>query len=362
MVTLCSFLQQIHSDDPSCRAAVARRNATRGAQGLAPCSPRTGGYGKARQRLAESLRHGLMHQRGQRLQQGVPPAWLWHGRAVKIVDGSGGSMPDTEANQQAYPQLGSQKPGLGLPGARLVVGLSLACDAVLAAAVGRLKGKNTSEPMLCHSLYASLERDDVLLADRYYCSYGEVAVWSGRGIDSVMRLPQRRTADLQRGQRLGREEHVVSWAKPKRPAWLAEATYSEFPATSEIRELHVRATQRGCRTRVGLVATTLRDATVCTKEELAGLYRARWYAALELRSIKQTMQMDVLRCKTPAMVRKEMWGHLLVYNLLRATMAQAARRHGGAAPGAPARDTPDGRGLSLPVGAGDLNGTREDRL
>lgn len=100
MVTLCSFLQQIHSDDPSCRAAVARLNATRVAQGLAPCSPLTGGYCKARQRLSESLLHGLMHQSGQRLQQGVPPAWLWHGRAVKIVDGSGVSMPDTEANQQ----------------------------------------------------------------------------------------------------------------------------------------------------------------------------------------------------------------------------------------------------------------------
>jgi hypothetical protein len=328
MVTLCSFLQQIHSDDPSCRAAVARLNATRVAQGLAPCSPLTGGYCKARQRLAASLLHGLLHQSGQRLQQGVPPAWLWHGRAVKIVDGSGVSMPDTEANQQEYPQLGSQKPGLGFPGARLVVGLSLACGAVLAAAVGRLKGKNTSEPMLFHSLHASLEGDDVILADRYYCSYGEVALWSGRGIAIVMRLHQRRPADFQRGQRLGREDHVVSWAKPKRPAWLDEATYSALPATIEMRELRVRVPQRGFRTRVVLVATTLRDAAVFTKEELAGLYRARWYAELDLRSLKQTMQMDVLRCKTPAMVRKEIWGHLLVDNLLRATMAQAALRHG----------------------------------
>lgn len=327
VVTLCTFLSQIHSDDPSCRAAVARLSATRVAQGLAPCSPLTGGYCKARQRLAEALLHGLMHQSGQRLQQQVPTAWHWHGRAVKIVDGSGVSMPDTEANQQAYPQPGSQAPGLGFPVARLVVVLSLACGAVLAAAVGRIKGQQTSETMLFHGLHTHLERDDVILADRFYCSYWEIALLRGQGSDIVMRLHQRRQVDFQYGWRLGREDHVVSWSKPKRPAWMDEATYAELPATIDIRELRVRVPQRGFRTRVIFVATTLLDAQVYPKEELAGLYRARWHAELDLRSIKQTLQMDVLRCKTPAMVRKEIWGHLLVYNLLRAAMAQAALGH-----------------------------------
>jgi Transposase DDE domain len=328
VVTLCTFLSQIHSDDPSCRAAVARLNATRVAQGLESCSPRTGGYCKARQRLAESLFDGLMHQSGQRLQQQVPPAWHWHGRAVKIVDGSGVSMPDTEANQEAYPQPGSQKPGLGFPVARLVVVFSLACGAVLAAAVGRIKGQQSSEPMLFHRLYASLERGDVVLADRFYCSYWEVALLQGQGIDIVMRLHQRRQVDFREGRRVGREDHVVSWSKPKRPAWMDEATYVGLPATMNIRVLRVCVPQRGFRTRVVLVATTLLDAQMYSKEDLAGLYRARWHAELDLRSIKQTMQMDVLRCKTPAMVRKEIWGHLLVYNLLRAAMAQAALAHG----------------------------------
>lgn len=107
-----------------------------------------------------------------------------------------------------------------------------------------------------------------------------------------------------------------------------ETTYAGLPATIEMREWRVRVTQRGFRTRVGVVATTLLDVEAFTKEEVAGLYRARWYAELDLRSLQQTMQMDVLRCKTPAMVRKEIWGHLLVYNLLRAAMAQAALRHG----------------------------------
>jgi hypothetical protein len=101
LVTLGSFVPPIPRDAPSCRAAVARLQATRVAQGLAPCAPRPGGYGTARQRLAASRRHGLLPQRGQRLPQGLPPAWLWHGRAVKSVEGSGGSRPDTEAQQPA---------------------------------------------------------------------------------------------------------------------------------------------------------------------------------------------------------------------------------------------------------------------
>jgi hypothetical protein len=223
VVTLWTFLSQIHSDDPSCRAAVARLNATRVAQGLAPCSPLTGGYCTARKRLAESLFYGRMSQSGQRLQQQVPPAWHWHGRVVKIVDGSGVSMPDTEANPQDYPQPSSQAPGLGCPVARLVVVLALACGAVLAAAVGRLRGKNTREPRLFHSLYTSLERDDVVLADRFYCSYWEIAWLRGQGIDRVMRWHQRRQVDVRGGQRVGREDHVVAWTKPKRPAWMDEA-------------------------------------------------------------------------------------------------------------------------------------------
>ena len=128
-------------------------------------SPLTGGYCKARQRLPEALLQRLLQLSGQRLQQQVPAAWHWHGRAVKIVDGSAVSMPDTEANQQAYPQPGSQAPGLGFPVARLVVVLSLACGAVLARRSVGIKGKQTSEPMLFHGLYEHLERDDVVLAD-----------------------------------------------------------------------------------------------------------------------------------------------------------------------------------------------------
>jgi hypothetical protein len=124
LVTLCPFLSQLHSDDPSCRAAVARRNALRVAQGVRPGAPRTGGDGKARQRLPEALRQRLLWRSGQRLTQQGPAAWHWHGRTVQIVDGAAVSMPDTEENQQAYAQPGSQAPGVGCPVARIVVVLS----------------------------------------------------------------------------------------------------------------------------------------------------------------------------------------------------------------------------------------------
>jgi hypothetical protein len=224
LVTLCTFLSQIHRDDPSCRAAVARLNALRVAQGVAPGSPLTGGYCKARDRLPESLLQRLLGLSSQRLLQQVPTTWAWQGRAVQSVDGSAVSMPDTEANQQAYPQPGSQAPGLGFPVARIVVVLSLACGAVCGAALGPLKGKKTSENMLFHTLHAHLDQGDVVLADRYYGSYWEIALLRPRGLDVVMRLHQRRKVDFHCGRSVGHEDHIVLWTKPVRPAWMDEAT------------------------------------------------------------------------------------------------------------------------------------------
>jgi hypothetical protein len=327
VVTLWLFLSQVLSKDHSCLSAVARLLAYRAGRGLALCSARTGSYCKARQRLPESLLARLVRQTGGDLHGQAPPAWYWHGRAVKIVDGTGVSLPDTPANQKAYPQPGGQKPGLGFPVMRLVVVLSLACGAALDVAMGPSRGKQTGETALFRDLHGRLEPGDVVLADRYFCSYFEIALLQQRHVDAVMRLHQRRQVDFRQGRRLGPCDHVVVWHKPARPAWLDEATYAALPATLTVRELRVAVPQRGFRTRQLLVATTLLDGEAVPRGELAALYRARWHAELDLRSIKQSMQMDHLRCKSPAMARKEVWAHLLVYNLIRATMAQAALEH-----------------------------------
>jgi Transposase DDE domain len=327
VVTLCTFLGQILSDDHTCQAAVNRLIAWRVARGLPPCSADTGGYCKARRRLPETLLPRLVRDTADRLQQQAPAGWLFHGRAVTLVDGSTVSMPDTPANQDAYPQHGNQAPGCGFPIARIVVLLSLATGAVLDAAIGPRKGKLSGESALLRSLHGRLKRGDIALTDRGLCSYFEVALLLAQGVDVVMRQHTNRPVDFRSGHRLGHEDHTLEWTKPQRVRWMDPETYATIPETLTIRELRVRVVQRGFRSRTLIVMTTLLDAKEFSHDELAGMYRARWYAELDLRSIKQTLKMDVLRCQTPEMVRKEIWGHLLVYNLVRGLMAETAHRH-----------------------------------
>jgi len=327
-LTLWAFLSQIISPDGSCRAAVVRVLAWLVSRGQSPCSPKTDSYCKARQRLPESLLHRLVRETGKDLHRRSPVAWLWKGRRVKIADGTTVSMPDTPANQNAYPQPGSQKPGLGFPLLRLVAVFCLACGTVLDAALGRYQGKQLGENSLLRTIADVLEPDDVLLADRYFGGWFDIALWQQRQVDVVVRLHQLRRCDLRRGRRLGPNEHLVCCPKPQRPDWMDEATYQALPEELELREVRVRVRQRGFRTQVIVVVTTLLDADAYTAEDLAELYRLRWHAELDLRSLKITLGMDVLRCKSPAMVRKEVWAHFLAYNLIRAVMAQAAEEHG----------------------------------
>jgi hypothetical protein len=325
LVTLWVFLSQVLDPDHSCRAAVARFLAWRSAHGLPPCAADTGAYCKARGRLPEGVLARLTRATGRQLQDQAPPQWRWNGRTIKVVDGTTVSMPDTPDNQKEFPQNPTQQLGLGFPIARLVVLFSLAVGTVLDAALGRYQGKQTGETALFHTLHDRLEPGDILLADRYYGSFWEIALAQQRGADVVCRLHQRRRVDFRRGRRLGRQDHVVCWSKPKRPAWMDEATYAALPAVLEVREVRVRVRQPGFRTQVLVVVTTLLDPAEFPRDDVALLYRIRWHVELDLRALKQTLQMDVLRCRTPAMVRKEVWAHLLAYNLLRGLMAAAAR-------------------------------------
>jgi hypothetical protein len=328
LVTLWVFLSQVLDPDHSCRQAVARFLAWRVAQGLKPCSADTGAYCKARQRLPESLLAHLVRSTGRQLQDAAPAGWRWRGHTVKVVDGTTVSMPDSPDNRRAFPPPQGGYRGGGFPVARLVVLFSLAVGTVLDAALGRFQGKQTGETALFRTLHEHLGVGDVLLADRYYCSYWEIAFAQQRGANIVFRLHQRRRADFRRGLRWASGDHVVVWTKPKRPAWMDEATYAGLPDRLAVRELRVRVRQCGFRTRALVVATTLLDPQTAPAEELALLYRLRWYAELDLRALKAVMQMGVLRCQTEVLVRKELWAHFLAYNLLRTAMAQAAQECG----------------------------------
>lgn len=327
LVTLWVFLGQVLNADHSCRAAVARLIALRLSRGERPCSAETGAYCQARKRLPEGFFATVARQTGRALAAKVDPQWLWKGRQVYIYDGSAVSMPDTLANQRDYPQPDTQKPGLGFPLARIAAVFSLACGTVLDLGICRYAGKGQSEVGLLRTLWDLFLPGDVLLADRLMCNWTEFVMLQARGVDCVCRLTSHRAADFRRGQRLGDGDHVVQWPKPARPRSMEREAYDALPESLTVRECRVRVEQVGFRTVILLIATTLLDSTEVTKNDLARLYRARWNAELDLRSLKRTLQMDVLRCKTPELVRKEIWTHILAYNLIRTVMAQAATLH-----------------------------------
>jgi hypothetical protein len=256
LVTLWVFLSQVLDPDHSCRAAVSRFLAWRAARGLTPCSADTGAYCKARSRLPEGVLARLTRQTGKRTQDQSEGNWRWHGRAVKVVDGTTVSMPDTQENQEAFPQSRSQKPGVGFPVARLVALFSLAVGTVLDAALGRYLGKQTGEAALFRALPGNLEAGDLLRADRGYSSYWAIALVQRRGVDVVCRAHPSRFCDFRRGRRLGPEDHGVVWARPPRPGWMDEATYAAMPLTLPGRATRVRVRQPGFRTRALVVVTT----------------------------------------------------------------------------------------------------------
>lgn len=327
-VTLWTFLSQVLDPDHSCRQAVARLLAYRTARGLPRCSPDTGAYCKARARLPEELLKELTRSTGRQLHEQTPTDWLWKGRPVKVVDGTGISMPDTPKNQKAYPKSKKLSPGVGFPVLRLVVVFSLTVGTVLEAALGRFQGKGTGELSLFRQLAEQFQRGDVLVGDRLYGTYWNVAQALANGIDVVVRQHAGRAAVWFRGRGHRTDNRCVWWQKPQRPEWMSGHDYEQIPQWLRLRAVRVEVRQRGFRTRRLVLITTLTDAETIRGADLADLYRRRWQAELHLRSIKQSLQMDILRGRTPEMVRKELWAHLLVYNLVRVVMAQAARLEG----------------------------------
>lgn len=327
LVTLWVFLSQVLSADHSCRAAVARLISHRLSRGQRSCSAETGAYCQARKRLPEEFLAKVARQSGTALDSNVDPRWLWKERRVYTYDGSTVMMPDTPENQRAYPQNVAQQPGLGFPIARIAAIFSLASGAVLDLGICRYAGKGQSEAGLLRTLWSIFRPGDVLLGDRLLCAWTEMVILKGRGVDCVCRFTSHRRADFRRGKRLGKGDHIVSWPKPPKPRSIDRKTYDELPASLTIRECRIRVAHVGFRTKTLVIATTLLDAVEFTKSDLVQLYRARWNAELDLRSLKQTLQMNMLRCKTPDLVRKELWTHILAYNLVRTIMAQAAMQH-----------------------------------
>jgi len=326
-LTLWTFLSQVLNGVKSCRAAVARAFValalTRELMDLD-----TGNYCRARFQLPTKVLQRLTLQVGNGLEKQALDSWRWHGHHVMLVDGFTVTLPDTDANQKAYPQPDTQKPGLGFPLLRAVVLLSLATAACQGLALGPYQGKESGETALLRMLLSQLPAGSILVADRFYCTYFMVALLQACGVQVVMRLHQRRKSDFREGRRLGPDDHVVEWVKPECPDWMDEADYAAMPATLQVREVRKQISTPGCRVRKVTVITTLLDDTEYSTHDIADLFHKRWHVELDIRSIKSTRKMDELRCLTPAMVEKEIWVHFLGYNLIRKVAAQAALEAG----------------------------------
>lgn len=329
-LTLWTWLWQCLSGTSSCVAAVARAMVLRIALDLPPCSAHTGAYCKARAKLPLPLIRQLAQDTGQQLEDRAPDSWRWHGRRVLLADGSALSIADTEENRQAFPQGEDHPEGLTYPLIRVVVLLAFATAALIDAAEGPWQGKETGEPALFRRVMGSLRRGDVVVADRCYCSYWLFAWMLERHVDVAFRLHNRRhvEVEIQQGHRLGKGDYLVRWHKPRRWEWMSESDYAALPEAVWVRLVRVQVPRRGYRTKRLWVATTLFNAYRYSKEDIAELYHQRWHVELDLRNLKQTMGLEELRCKTPEMVRKELWSYWLAYNLVRQAMAEAAWRKG----------------------------------
>jgi putative transposase len=323
-VTLWAFLSQVLGAAKSCRAAALRVLVLTVVLERGPCSADTGMYCRARAKLPVALLRRLTYDAADQVEAAVPGHWLWKGRHVHLVDGTTVTAPDTPGNQAAYPQPPTQKPGLGFPLIRLVVLLSLTTALLGGLAVGPYEGKQSGEPALLRSLLDRLRPGSVLLADRHYCSYFLVALLVGRGVDVVFRMHQRRDVDFRRGRRLGPDDHIVRWQRPARPEWMDEETYAAMPATLTVREVRGQVRTPGFRVEEVVAVTTLLDAREHSREDITDLYHERWHVELDIRAIKVTLGMEVLRCQTPFMLEREIWATFLGYNLVRKVSCQAA--------------------------------------
>jgi putative transposase len=269
----------------------------------------------------------LTRQAARLVEKQAKKDWLWHGLHAKLVDGFTFTMPDTPANQQVYPQLTSQKPGVGFPIARGCVVLSLATGCIHDFAMGPYEGKETGETALLRTLLDGLEEGEVVVFDRYYCSYMMLALLQLRGVHVCVRLHQMRPQDVSFGQRLGPHDHLVTWTRPSRPEWMSEELYAQIPPTLTLRLVDFDITEPDSQTETITVVTTLLDPEAYPAEDIAELYGYRWNAELDILQVKQTLHLNHVRCKSPEMVEREVWTTLLAYNLVRKVIAAAAVVH-----------------------------------
>jgi hypothetical protein len=327
-VTLWAFLSQVTCQDSSCSSSVTRIIAYRTLTGRKKCSPNPSSYSTARQRLPEEFYSRLARNMGQHLDAMSPSQWLWKERHVKIVDGTTVTMPDTEANQNAYPRRSNQKNGVGFPILRITALFSLSVGTILDAEMTATKGKKTGENTSFRKLWRSLNRGDIVLGDSLYDGYSDIAQLRRRGVDVVFGMSQSRDRDFRQGKQLGSGDHIVMWKKPKfDKSRIDREIWEALPDTMPMREVTATVKDASGKPRTITLVTSLLDPDKYSKQDILNLFRERWHCELDLRCVKTMMGMEHLSCLSPEMVRKEIWTYILAYNLIRSHMARAADKY-----------------------------------
>ena len=324
LTTFWAFLSQALNPKTSCREALRKLLALSALKGQKKFSANTSAYCQARQRLPENVLAVTNEYVNSQLEKQIKSAQLWHGRNVHVVDGTGISMPDTKANQKIYPQPSVQKSGCGFPVLRLVAMFSLISGALHTFVKGNL---HDNERTLFRKLFDCLKVGDILLGDRGFCSYIDMLTLKMRGVDTVFRLHWARSVDFSKGNRLGKCDHLITWKKPQRPRWISPDIFASLPSTMTVREAMVHIPVKGFRTQIVVMVTTLLDVKKYPKADLAELYFRRWAVELYFRDIKITLGMDILRCKSPQMIHKELLMHIIAYNLIRVLIMTTAQAY-----------------------------------
>jgi len=320
-----TFLWQVAQAGAACREAIRQAQALAQTQGRRPPPDTTSPYCQARSALPverlQEIHEGLVRE----AHAAVAVKDLWCGRHVLVVDGTTLTAPDTPENQKAFPQQSVQKPGCGFPIIRLVALLSLATGLLSAWATGHW---HQHEVGLLQTLWEQLRPGNVLLGDRGFCNWALLAQCLHYRLDGVFRVKGVRRRDFRQGQRLSRDERLVQWAKPPCPArTVSSELWARLPDVLTLRLVRCQLHIPGFRTRQVILVTTLLDSTLYPPAALGQLYYRRWAMELTLRNLKVTLQMDQLNCKTPENLEREIRMHLLLHNLVRRVMLEAARRH-----------------------------------
>lgn len=323
--TFWAFFSQVLDADGGCQEVVRKVQAFAADRSMPAPSASTSAYCQARNKLEPGALENILAHTSRTLQQRGRQR-LWKGHRVIVVDGTGVSMPDTPANQNVWPQSGQQKAGCGFPLARICACFCLQSGALLSYRVGN---KRSAELLLLRQQWDSFEAGDVFLGDKGFCSYFDVWNFQQRGVDSVITLARRSPVEAASAIKvLGQDDLLIQWPKPK---WNKALSYSHeawlaLPDQLTLRQVKVSVNTPGFRVKTFYLITTLTDARAYSASDLADLYFQRWDVELFFRDIKTTMGMDILRCRTPAMVQKELQMHFIAYNAIRLLMFDAAEK------------------------------------